>query len=151
MITHYTNTFIFSEDSSKVLLIKKNKPSWQKGRLNGIGGHVENGETPIEAAIREVKEECDISLDVNDMTHFCNLFSISWEMYCFSAFISIEKMEKFKSLTEETVQIYSIDIKDRPDLTIPNLSWMIPMALNSRNVGLFGHKEFYTIGEKESV
>jgi len=39
-----------------VLLILKEKPG-QKGRLNLVGGKVEEGETPEKAAHRELKEE----------------------------------------------------------------------------------------------
>lgn len=40
-----------------VLLILKDKPKWQQGRLNLPGGKVEEGETHSEAAAREVIEE----------------------------------------------------------------------------------------------
>lgn len=40
-----------------VMLIRKAKPEWQKGRLNLVGGKVEPGEEFIDAAIREFREE----------------------------------------------------------------------------------------------
>jgi 8-oxo-dGTP pyrophosphatase MutT (NUDIX family) len=40
-----------------VLLVRKNRPEWQKGRLNLVGGKIEPGETPEEAAVRELYEE----------------------------------------------------------------------------------------------
>jgi 8-oxo-dGTP pyrophosphatase MutT (NUDIX family) len=39
------------------LLVLKERPAWQKGRLNLPGGKMEEGETPVDAAIRELKEE----------------------------------------------------------------------------------------------
>lgn len=42
------------------LLIEKAKPAWQKGKFNLPGGKIEEGETPIEAAIRELWEESGI-------------------------------------------------------------------------------------------
>jgi 8-oxo-dGTP pyrophosphatase MutT (NUDIX family) len=39
------------------LLVLKDKPAWQRGLLNLPGGKVEDGETPEDAAIREVQEE----------------------------------------------------------------------------------------------
>lgn len=44
----------FTDDT---LLILKERPAWQKGRLNLPGGKMEAGETPVETAIRELKEE----------------------------------------------------------------------------------------------
>lgn len=44
-----------------VLLVHKNKPDWQKGRLNLVGGKVEEGEDAITCAVRELKEETGLS------------------------------------------------------------------------------------------
>lgn len=40
-----------------VLLVLKDKPEWQKGKLNLPGGKIEEGESPEQAATRELKEE----------------------------------------------------------------------------------------------
>jgi ADP-ribose pyrophosphatase YjhB (NUDIX family) len=55
MLTIYTVAFAFC--GPDVLLIRKCKPAWQKGLLNGIGGKVELGETNKGACIREFREE----------------------------------------------------------------------------------------------
>jgi 8-oxo-dGTP diphosphatase len=34
----YVLGFMFSSDHSEVALIRKRKPEWQRGKLNGIGG-----------------------------------------------------------------------------------------------------------------
>lgn len=49
--------FLFSEDGSRVLLVWKNRPAWQNGKLNGVGGKIEPGETPLQAMKREFLEE----------------------------------------------------------------------------------------------
>jgi hypothetical protein len=49
--------FAFSPDHSRVVLIAKNRPARQAGRLNGVGGHVKPGETPAAAMAREFREE----------------------------------------------------------------------------------------------
>src|SRR5690242_7587733 len=54
---HYTVGFFFNEDLSKVLLIRKAKPPWQAGRLNGIGGSFEGTESPEKCMDREFLEE----------------------------------------------------------------------------------------------
>lgn len=55
---HYVCGFAFTEDG-RVLLIRKARPDWQAGLLNGIGGKVEKGETPTGAMMREFEEETD--------------------------------------------------------------------------------------------
>lgn len=57
-----TLCLVVKED--KILLGMK-KRGWGKGKWNGFGGKVEEGETIIEAAIREMKEES--GLEINDL------------------------------------------------------------------------------------
>ena len=60
MIFKYTLVFIKCED--EILLINREKPSWM-GRWNGIGGRIEDGETPDECAKRELFEETGMVVD----------------------------------------------------------------------------------------
>jgi len=56
----YVLGFYFRHQGSaktEVLLVLKNRPPWQNGRVNGIGGHIEPGETPEGAMEREFREE----------------------------------------------------------------------------------------------
>jgi 8-oxo-dGTP diphosphatase len=43
-----------------ILIVIKDRPEWQKDRANLVGGKIEQGETPIEAAVRELKEEAGL-------------------------------------------------------------------------------------------
>lgn len=54
-----TLVFVFRGD--EILLINK-KTGLGKGKVNGPGGKVDPGETPEQAAIRECKEELDITV-----------------------------------------------------------------------------------------
>ncbi|MBN2657066.1 MAG: 8-oxo-dGTP diphosphatase [Spirochaetales bacterium] len=51
-------TYIFSE--GKVLLINK-KRGLGAGKVNAPGGHIEKGETAVEAAVRETEEEVGLT------------------------------------------------------------------------------------------
>lgn len=53
-------TLLFVVRNGQVLLIHK-KRGLGAGKVNGPGGHVEDGETPLEAAVREVEEELGIT------------------------------------------------------------------------------------------
>lgn len=44
-------------EQREVLLVLKDRPEWQKGKLNLPGGKIEEGESPVAAAVRELKEE----------------------------------------------------------------------------------------------
>lgn len=55
----YTMCFIKQNDN--FLLLNRNKPMWM-GSWNGIGGKIEDGETPEFCMVREVYEETKIKL-----------------------------------------------------------------------------------------
>ncbi len=54
-------TICFIKQDSKVLLLNRENPRWM-GRWNGIGGKIEQGETPDTCVLREVYEETGIKL-----------------------------------------------------------------------------------------
>ena len=57
-------TLIFIEKDNKILLIHKNKKeSFGYSKLNGVGGHIEKGEEPYEAAKREIFEESGLIIN----------------------------------------------------------------------------------------
>ena len=70
---NYVLGFLFNKDLSQVALIRKTKPEWQKGQLNGIGGKIEPGEDPLGAMIREFREETNY--DYVDFEQFGSLYS----------------------------------------------------------------------------
>lgn len=126
-MTRYVAGFLFDEKRSKVALIQKARPQWQAGFLNGIGGHIEEGETPMEAMIREFNEE------TGALVPFWQLFATvgskdnhdGWAVH----FFRTRGDYILKSLTDEPVAWFSLDqLSNLP--IISNLNWLIPLALD---------------------
>ena len=47
----------FAKHKNLFVLIRKTHPTFQANKFNGVGGHVESHEKPIEAMAREFYEE----------------------------------------------------------------------------------------------
>ena len=62
MNKNYVVIMLFNKEYDKILLVKRNKKPY-KDCWNGIGGKIEEGETPIDAARRECMEETNISMN----------------------------------------------------------------------------------------
>jgi 8-oxo-dGTP diphosphatase len=65
-MSRYVVGFIFNKDLTQVLLIHKNRPEWQAGKLNGPGGKIEEGENGTKAVRREIEEETGLKTDNSD-------------------------------------------------------------------------------------
>jgi 8-oxo-dGTP diphosphatase len=125
----YVVGFLLS--GGRVLLIKKQRPEWQRGLLNGIGGKPEPGESPWEAMRREAIEEAGVDVE--------------WEKFCMlvcrdpsSSVGSIATVHFFmsydagafdfaKTKTDESLE--RVFIRYLPVLpVVPNVRWLVPMA-----------------------
>ena len=61
---------IILNNKNQILLILQNAGHWGLPK-----GHVEEGETEEQTAIREVKEECNIDIEIISDTYFTNTYS----------------------------------------------------------------------------
>lgn len=62
--------FAFSADRHQVALVRKLRPAFQAGLLNGIGGKIEPGERPVSAMVREFREETGYLTKPRDWQRF---------------------------------------------------------------------------------
>lgn len=124
----YCLGFMFSPNYSHVALILKNRPLWQKGQLNGIGGKVNPNETPLDAMIREFYEETGYQTQTTDWNNFATINGLMYEVQCFTATAPLKEL---KTTTDEQIQIHPLNYLPYTKL-IPNLLWLIPMACDGK-------------------
>jgi len=118
--------FYFDISFEKVLLIKKNKPKWQRGKLNGIGGKIEQEESPISAMVREFKEEAGIvEYCWNECFKIIDIINGVWEV---DVFYSVGNLSLARQITNEKLIVCSIN--NLPENVIWNIRWMIPFILD---------------------
>ena len=131
-MTEYVAGFLFDDDMESVLLVRKKRPEWQAGRLNAIGGHIENGESPLYAMRREFCEETE--LVVHDWWPICGLSGEDscgneWKVHFFYAIAPLHVLGQAKSVDEPIGIFATKHTSDR----LPNLEWLIPMARSLRS------------------
>ncbi len=121
----YVAGFYFSHILSEhlVALVQKTKPEWQRGKLNAIGGKIEEGETPAEAMRREFKEETGV--DVPEWEPTVTLKGEGWVVYFFRSF-----GDPTKCMTMEEEPIGVFNYLELPTNVIPNLKWLVPLNLD---------------------
>lgn len=124
----YCLGFIFDHLKKRVVLIEKNKPDWQAGKMNGVGGRIEFGELPLTAMVRETKEEAGIETSSDDWTYLGQMTSASWSVFVYACVVNRKKFQFPKIVTEGRVEDWLLS--SLPKNVINNLTWLIPMALD---------------------
>ena len=115
--------FMFSPDFEEVVVIKKQRPWWQKGNFNGVGGKVEEGETPTEAMRREFREETGV--EYHNWIDYATIEFSTVNLHCFYA--TAYHYENVKTMTDEEVHI--IRRKDtKYAYIVHNILWLMEMA-----------------------
>lgn len=133
--------FMFSTALRQVVLIRKNRPEWMAGLLNGVGGHIEPTDASPEAAMRrEFLEETGV--DHCDWLPVCLLSGSGWQVHFFAA---IGPVLRCSTMTDEPsvwcdyASIVQPNSVSSPGF-VPNLSWLVPLArLRLRGEAVFCH------------
>jgi len=125
--------FAFKEDRTGVVLIRKNRPEWMSGMLNGVGGHIEGRETPRQAIAREFEEETAIHVPLSRWFEIVQMRGKKWAVTFFKAFLSRSDIHFMTSMTDEKVMLISCENENELNM-VPNLSWLIPLALDESGI-----------------
>ena len=124
---NYVAGFLFSQDLTHVVLLEKQSPAWQKGLFNGVGGKIEEGESPVQAMVRECEEETGVYISENNWTCYAHLTKPNY--FELDVFFAISDLT-FSAKTTEKEHVHILKLDDIPNNIIPNLKWLIPMALD---------------------
>ena len=124
----YVLGFMFSADLQEVLLIEKQRPRWQAGLLNGIGGKIEAGEAPLTAMVREFYEESGLATQAEDWHPIALVQGADFKVYCFKAVSPV--VAEAESLTDETVQLVPVRLDELRTKTLSNVPGLISHALD---------------------
>jgi 8-oxo-dGTP diphosphatase len=120
---------ILENDKSEILLyLRDSKPGIPfPNHWDLIGGHVEDGETPEEALVREVKEE--LNIDLNDYSFYKKYECLQGDAYENTKFIYTGKInlpiEEITLIEGERPQFFSRE--EIPDVKFANILRSIVM------------------------
>jgi 8-oxo-dGTP diphosphatase len=125
-VQNYVVGFIYNKDKTHVALLRKDRPKWQAGLLNGIGGKIDGNESAMEAMVRECKEETTQSISDKEWTYFAQ-FGGDWgTVFCFSAVFDDLSL----LVCEESENIEVINISNlQNEKTAPNIDFLVLMSL----------------------
>ncbi|WDP84398.1 MAG: NUDIX domain-containing protein [Desulfobacter sp.] len=117
------------QTDSRVLLVKKNRPAWQKGRLNGIGGKIEAKESPQAAMARECLEETGLELTwtLRGLLRGTNIDGRAFECHLFYAYSN--DLLNFQQREDEPIGLYRPEELSTHQI-VDSLDFLIPYGLS---------------------
>lgn len=135
----YVIGFAFNITMNQVVLIEKDHPEWQAGKLNGVGGKIEGVEKASDAMAREFEEEAGIETDPDKWERFARMRGIdtdgwSWEVAVFRTVLSEDLFRRARTMTSEEIVKLFLPI-DPQDPVIHNLRWLVPLARDHNRPG----------------
>lgn len=140
-MNNYTLGFIFTPSLDRVLLVHKISPEWQAGKINGIGGKIEEGEDPLTCIVRETQEEAALITNPSKWVYLGEMGSDTWRMHVF-ALIYDGNINDAKSADKEKVEWFDPNALP-PDVIISNLHWLVPLTIDR-----IKHQEFESFSVK---
>src|SRR6185312_13820633 len=130
-ITRYVVGFLFSTAFDRVALIRKQKPKWQAGLLNGIGGKIEADESAPEAMFREFFEEASYPAPSElEWRRFCAMSGANNDGTGFAIdfFFCVGQPDWVASREVEQIEVHDVrGISAGLEKTIWNLPWLVAL------------------------
>lgn len=128
----YVNIFVRPVNQhslSDLVLCRRKKKDWSEGKYNLVGGKIKKGESPQEAALRELKEETGLAPAFHGTERMMGNISGPWGLiHCFR--VTVYKRDLTPAPGEEKSQdVAWMDWREMAnhELLVPNLRVVIPM------------------------
>lgn len=143
----YVLGFAFDKEFKHVLLVWKNRPRWQAGKLNGVGGKIEPGEAVRAAMVREFQEETGICTNLSEFDdqsetapvwHYVGcrtrpaLYDNQDWSFVLHTFVTILPLEAMKTaqdhVTDEEVIAIPLNLEILKSRGVTGLAWTVEAA-----------------------
>jgi 8-oxo-dGTP diphosphatase len=121
----YVLALLFTLDRRRVVLVDKMRPAWQAGRVNALGGKLQAGESAVDAARREVREEAGV-----DVARWEDVLVWRDREYTMTVVRAFDDAA-VQAHTAEDQRVFVTEVERLPNAVIDNLRWIIPLALDT--------------------
>jgi len=103
---------IKNEENKFLLLLRPDWVSWAPSKWAFAGGRVENEESPAAAAVREVKEETELDINVDDLEYLPTISNKYVDVFfakCYSGRLKIDhEHDDYVWVTRENLGYYEL-------------------------------------------
>lgn len=132
---------VFIINGSNLLLSRRANTGWMDGHLCPPGGHIEEGETPVLAMVREIKEELGVIVKPEDLEFLCVAArnTPAGETVAFEFVIRDKDYEFINAEPDKCSGLEWVELSNLPDDVIDQFEYVI-------NMGVIGQNRYLEIG-----
>lgn len=115
-----------------IVVIEKQHPEWQKGKINLPGGKVHSGEVVAMAACRELQEETTIVAKPHDAQHMGAIVGFGWQVdvvKCLYHAYHGGRQQEAQTATDEAVGVANFRTVLEDPRLLPPLKLVIPLCM----------------------
>lgn len=127
-LNYFVATNVLIEKDGKILLSLRQNTGWADNMMTIPGGHTEEGETVVQAAIREAKEELGLDLQPKDLTYLCTENKLTQRPYVSVIFIAKTDQTPNNTEPEKCKELVWADPNDLPENVTENFKQIIEKA-----------------------
>lgn len=134
-MNYYCLGFVKDSVTLDVPLIYKLKPEIHRGKYNGVGGKLEEGESALESMVREFQEEIGEYVPAEKWTYRGRLEAPDGVVYCFTAVHDLKNPKDVENGNDlmwfslETFNSFG-NVPNGDDILVPNLEWLIRLCFD---------------------
>ncbi|MFL5579661.1 MAG: NUDIX domain-containing protein [Gemmatimonadaceae bacterium] len=122
----YVLALLYTPDRRRVALMRRTHPAWQAGRVNALGGKLQDGETPAVAVRREVREESGADVPEAAWEEILVWEDPAYSMHALRAIHAAAESVR----TMEDQEVFLAPVDALPPEAVDNLRWLVPLALD---------------------
>ncbi len=137
----YINCAVLDEEREHVVLLTKTKgPVFLVGKDNFPGGKMEPGESPFQAAIREVREETGLHIPEQSIALLREEGDAGYRLYTLVAVVPRSVLFTATTIEEEPVRVEAIasalqQWHDKPESAAPDMPVLLAKARDYSGFG----------------
>lgn len=133
-----TLCFLMRDAPEKTILLGMKKDGFGKGKWNGLGGKIEENETPAHAAIREAYEESGVKIPESAIEKFAELTFLSVsgiDEKKLDMFVHVFVAREWEGIPEETEEMlpkwFSAEKLPFESMWVDDIHWL-PLIIDGK-------------------
>lgn len=134
----YTYTLVFINIASHIVMINRNKTPWM-GMWNGLGGKIQEDETPKQSIQREIQEELGVHISLHNILERGVLTWNTFEAHGQGIHLFYVELESLAlsfpiQMDEGIIDLKHIDWIIHPNNkgVAPNIQYFLPQLMSSK-------------------